>query len=181
MYQKSDPEEIIRRLLNDFEYQIDEAIEARAKEKKIKVNPGGVYAQAEKQGMSLHEIITLASIIQKEAGTLKEMRRVSSVFHNRLNNPQEFPKLESDATYYYPYKVDTAPKKYEGPYSTYKVDGLPMGPICSPGIDAIVAALYPSKTDFFFFCSDEIMPNPTFYYAYTLEEHEINMEIAGVD
>lgn len=125
-------------------------------------------------GMTLHETLTLASIIQKEAGSNEEMKRVSSVFHNRLNNPAAFPTLQSDVTIFYvndyikPYS--DSQELYDS-YNTYRCHGLPIGPITNPGLDAINAALYPEDTPYYFFVTDS---DGKYYYAETLAEHEAN-------
>lgn len=143
------------------------------------------YTRMEEMNMSLNEVITLASMIQKEATTMESMKMVSSVFHNRLNKSETFPKLESDVTTFYVknvikphYPVDSYPYYQEmfDAYDTYVTFGLPVGPICNPGEDAIKAALYPEDTPYYFFLTDSEMNN--FYYAITDEEHEENKKKA---
>lgn len=140
-------------------------------------------AQAEATGYTMDEILALASIIQEEAGDPQHMPDVSSVLHNRLEN-ENFGILQCDVTINYindcvkdsPYikaDVDEASENY----NTYKCYGLPLGPICNPGTHAIEAALYPPKTNYYFFVTDE---NWNYYYAETFEEHEVNCEIAGI-
>jgi UPF0755 protein len=108
--------------------------------------------------------VTLASIIQKEAPDKANMRKVSSAFHNRLNNPKQYPFLGSEATVYYLTKyiapVDTVlgtdyVDKFKYYYNTQsRVQGLPAGPICSPGPDALDAAANPESTNYYNFGSD---------------------------
>lgn len=135
------------------------------------------YEQAERLGMTMDEVITLASIIQQESGLASDMYKVSRVFHNRLERGD---KLQSCATINYLRKergqqptfiVSEEDMAIESPYNTYNHAGLPPGPICSPGMDAINAALYP----------DEEMPNiyyfvargdGTNYFSSSLAEHE---------
>ena len=140
-------------------------------------------AQMEALGMSLDETVILASIIQAEAGGggYKEMCRVSSVFHNRLNNPDVLGgMLQSDVTIFYvndnikPYLNYTDQDMYDA-YNTYKCVGLPVGAICNPGLEAIQAALNPEETNYFYFLTDDA---GTFYYANTLQEHEYNNYLA---
>lgn len=134
----------------------------------------------EELGITLDETITLASMIQKEAGGvhgIDEMKRVSSVFHNRLNTPEAYPKLQSDVTREYvnrfikPFLDYTNQEMYDA-YNTYACDGLPVGPICSPSEDAIQAALYPTQSNNYFFVTDV---NENFYYAETIDEHSRNV------
>lgn len=126
--------------------------------------------------LTLDETITLASIIQKEAGGvhgIDEMKRVSSVFHNRLNLAEAYPKLQSDVTREYvnrfikPFLDFTDQELYDA-YNTYACDGLPAGPICNPSADAIEAALYPADSNYYFFVTDV---KEQFYYSETADEH----------
>lgn len=147
-----------------------------------------MYKRMEELGMSLNETITLASMIQKEANTEESMGLVSSVFHNRLNNPHNFPQLQSDVTIFYvtnwiqPHIPESNYNLYQemfDAYNTYECYGLPVGPICSPGIEAINAALYPAESNYYFFVTDTKKNH--FYYAETVEEHEQNIILAGLD
>ena len=103
--------------------------------------------------MTLHETLTLASIIEKEAQKPEERPIISSVFYNRLK--ARMP-LAADPTVKYalerPSKIVYLDQlSVKSPYNTYKVRGLPPGPICNPGLDSFKAAIYPAKTDYFFF------------------------------
>lgn len=158
-----------------------------------------IKAQAESLGMTMDEVLTLASIIQKECDEdITECANVSSVFHNRLKSPS-FPRLESDVTTFYikknladylGYKKDSEGnalalseqsdeiKRYIDLYSTYYCKGLPAGPICNPSMKAINAALNPADTDYVYFLTD---PSGTdFYYASTLSQHQKNGKTAGL-
>jgi len=148
---------------------------------KAKLTPAH-YEKAEKLGMTMDEVITLASIIQKEAGLKSEMHKVASVFHNRLKPGSPFPKLQSDVTCWYPHeRRDDVPKSSReefynrNKYNTYVINGLPPGPICNPGIEAINAALEPDSTEYYFFVTDV---NSKYYYGKTLKEHEKNCATA---
>mgnify|MGYP000205498316 FL=1 len=129
----------------------------------------------------LDNLITLASIIQKEATDLENMKMVSSVFHNRLNNSSTYPYLQSDATTNYirddirSFMTQDNQEMYDA-YDTTKVVGLPVGPICNPGMDAIEAAIHPADTNYYYFVSDDA---GTYYFAATLEEHEANIRKAN--
>ena len=131
--------------------------------------------------LTLDEAVTLASVIQKEAGMPSPMRLVSSVFHNRLDNSQQFPRLQSDVTLLYvednikPYLQSSNQPMYDA-YNTYVREGLPIAPICNPGLEAIRAALYPSDTNYYFFVTDVAME---FYYAATSSEHYQNIRDAA--
>ena len=126
--------------------------------------------RAEEINFTDHEIITLASIIEKETGAAKERKLISSVFHNRLKKRM---KLETDPTVIYGIKnfngnITRKDLRKKTPYNTYIIRGLPPGPIANPGIESIKAALYPAKTEFLFFVSKK---DGTHYFSRTLREH----------
>jgi len=111
--------------------------------------------QAEKLGWSVHDVVTLASIIEKETGDPSERAVISSVFHNRLRKKM---RLESDPTVIYGLKdfdgnITKKDLKRSTPYNTYKIRGLPPGPIANPGAASIESALFPADTDYLFFVS----------------------------
>jgi UPF0755 protein len=120
--------------------------------------------------MSIHEIVTLASIIEKETGDPSERPVIASVFHNRLKKGM---RLESDPTVIYGIEnfdgnITRHHLKTPTPYNTYTIRGLPPGPIANPGRDAIKAALYPADTDYLFFVSRK---DRTHQFSTTIEEH----------
>lgn len=123
-----------------------------------------MYKRAEDMGYSMNEILTMASIIQMESGqNTTEMANVAAVFYNRLNS-KDFATLGSSPTCYYGKSF----KNDDGRYDTYKATGLPPGPLCSPGIDAIKAALYPAEKDgYYYFVTDS---EGNFYYHKTMAE-----------
>ena len=145
-----------------------------------------MYARAKELGMTFDQVITLASIIQKEGTNEENMANISSVFHNRLENMYEYPHLQSDTTDHYiedvirPNIPSSSLALYENvinAYDTYTCEGLPAGPICSPGMEAINAALYPAETDYYYFLSSS---DGIFYYASTIEKHEQNIVDAAL-
>lgn len=123
-----------------------------------------MYKRAEDMGYTMNEILTMASIIQMESGqNTEEMKNVAAIFYNRLNS-KEFGTLGSSPTCYYGESF----KNDDGRYNTYNVNGLPPGPLCSPGIDAIMAALYPAEKDgYYYFVTDS---QGNFYYHKTMAE-----------
>ncbi len=135
-------------------------------------------AQAQKLGMSIDDVITLASIIEKEAYGADQMPLVSSVLHNRLNKTGLFPTLQCDSTtayindYVSKNVTDSlALSKFTQNYSTKRCEGLPVGAICNPGDDAIHGALYPSSTNYYFFLHDN---NKKLYLAENDAQHRAN-------
>lgn len=130
-------------------------------------------ARAKELGYSIDEIVTLASIIEAEAASDADRKKVSGVFHNRLKSSR-YPYLESCATVQYILGerkaiLSASDTKIKSPYNTYINKGLPKGPICSPGKASIEAALWPEKSDYYFFQSDA---EGKIYYSKTLDEHE---------
>jgi UPF0755 protein len=126
--------------------------------------------QAKTMGMTLQEVVTLASVIEKETGLAKERSLVSGVFHNRLR--RNIP-LQSDPTViyalaYFDGNIRKADLSVDSPYNTYKVRGLPPGPIANPGLAAIRAALYPTPSDFVYFVSRN---DGSHKFSVTLAEH----------
>jgi len=121
-------------------------------------------------GMSIHETVTLASVVEREVAKPEDRKVVAGIFENRLNSDMA---LESCATIQYILKSDKVRFSYEetrveSPYNTYLHPGLPVGPIGNPGIDSISAVLYPEKSSFLYFFAAK----GTTYYSKTLDEHE---------
>ncbi len=140
--------------------------------------------RVEELDMTLDEVITLASIIEKEGKFVVEFENISSVFHNRLNHKGTYPKLQSDATTAYaiqcaegkrPEEILPSHNDFDHPYNTYVYDGLPPSAIANPGYNAITCALYPSTTEYYFFVSKK---DGTTLFAKTEEEHLENIVIA---
>jgi UPF0755 protein len=126
--------------------------------------------RATELGFSVHEAVTLASIIEKETGDPSERPLIASVFHNRLKRGM---RLETDPTVIY------AIKDFDGnltrkhletptPFNTYIIRGLPPGPIANPGKEALKAALYPAQSDYIFFVSKN---NGTHQFSTHLADH----------
>lgn len=128
------------------------------------------HEAARQLGLSLHEHVTLASLIEKETGIVEEMPLISSVFHNRLALNM---RLQTDPTVIY------GVEDYSGsitrrhlntptPYNTYIIYGLPPGPIASPGRAALLAAVFPEESDYYYFVS---RGDGSHYFSRTLREH----------
>ena len=160
--QGADPATVIRKFLDTFKSRWSDKYEERAKE----------------LSMSVDDIITIASIIEKEGANKEQFKLVSSVLHNRLNRSGLYPTLECNSTQ--DYVTNTIAKRittaselnpYIVNYSTYESAGLPPGAICNPGAAAIEAALYPDSHQYYFFRHDK---NGKIYMATTIEEHSAN-------
>lgn len=180
-------------LKEDPKSDIDTTKEAETAAKKIYSNFNSkiskqMYKQMNEMGLTLDELISLASMVQSEVGNVDDMRKVASVFLNRLDNSEEFPQLQSDVTVFYvqqniePYYKDSGLKTslsdISNAYDTYVCDGIPAGPICNPGMDAINAVLNPETTDYYYFCANEETGET--YYARTQEEFDECLVLAGL-
>jgi len=154
-FQKNTPaERIVRRMARQFQMIYDE----------------GFQNQANALGLTQREVVTLASIIEKETGLGSERALISAVFHNRLKRKM---RLQSDPTVIFSLvDFDGNLRRKDlfnkSPYNTYRVSGLPPGPISNPGRAAIYAALHPAETDDLFFVSRN---NGSHYFSKTLAEH----------
>ena len=147
-------EQVVEMMLNEFKQRWTETFDA----------------EAQNLGLTRHEIVTLASVIEKEAQSKPERPRIASVFHNRLKQKW---RLQADPTVLYalgnPERLLTrADLSVDSPYNTYKHKGLPPGPIANPGIDSIIAALRPETTDYFYFVA---IGEGKHHFSKTLSEH----------
>ena len=131
--------------------------------------------------MTMDQVITLASMIEKEAKQA-DFARVSAVFHNRLRSGMT---LGSDVTVKYAtgttrMSLTNSDLAVDSPYNTYRRAGLPLGPICNPSAQAIRAALYPDEDfvaqNYLYFCSKD-PDTGELYFSRTLEEHEAAVRI----
>jgi UPF0755 protein len=146
---------------------------------------GKVFLATEKdikaQDKTLYQIITMASILEREVGTKEDFRIVSGIFWKRISIGQA---LQSDATLEYILKTKNfqhsiAQTKIDSPYNTYKYRGLPPGPVSNPGVNAVSAALNPENSNYLYFLTDPKNPKNTVYSA-TFEEHVKNKQKFGL-
>ncbi|OHE58045.1 MAG: hypothetical protein A2Z47_15295 [Thermodesulfovibrio sp. RBG_19FT_COMBO_42_12] len=129
-----------------------------------------LYARASELGFSERKILTLASIIEKEAVTDEERPLISAVYHNRLR--KKIP-LQADPTAIYGIKsfrekITANDLRRRTPYNTYVINGLPPGPIASPSVKSIIAALYPADVPYIYFVSND---DRSHHFSVTAEEH----------
>lgn len=162
-------QQLIDRLLTEFDRKFTYEYHERAKE----------------LGMTIDQVITLASLIEAEAKYPTDFKKISSVFHNRLKS-DNLKLLQSDATVQYARLAEGMGRtttvlfkdlELEHPYNTYIHPGLPPGPICSPREEAIEAALYPENTKYLFFFAT---PDGVNIYNETLEGHNRDQQKYGV-
>ena len=161
---RADVETVIYKMLNRFD----------------EVYKPSYYDKAEELGLSIDEVITLASIIEREAKLESDREIISGVFYNRLQSSDPDMKyMQSCATVRYVYKklynediieITKEHEKVEDPYNTYRYPGLPPGAICSPGLASIEAALNPQKHDFYYFVA-KTDGSGGHIFSRTYEEH----------
>jgi len=120
-----------------------------------KIKQHELRKRAQSSNLTFHQVMTLASLIEKETGIDEERKLISSVFHNRLRKKM---LLQTDPTVIYAMadfdgNIRKKDLQVDSPYNTYRYKGLPPGPIASPGIKSIIAALEPSESDYLYFVS----------------------------
>ncbi len=140
MYERTSPEEAIKTFYKGFSDFFNDSLRQRAKE----------------IGFTVHQVLTLASIIKGETNLVSEMPAISGVYHNRLKIGM---RLQADPTIQYLLtggwrRLTYQDLKIESPYNTYKYSSLPPGPINNPGANAIMAALYPDKNNYLYFVAN---------------------------
>ena len=174
-YKNQDPEDVIYTFLNNFESRYEDKQEVKGYDKRVEIDK-----MVEESEYSLDEIMIIASIIQAEAANKEDMYYISSIIHNRLEADVDMgvSNLGLDSTRFYPYRTkEDVPEDvrdtYVSSYDTYDKAGLPTGEICNPGIYAILAALNPNDTDYYFFCHDS---DGNAHYASDIYEHNLNLE-----
>ncbi|MFA6422143.1 MAG: endolytic transglycosylase MltG [Candidatus Buchananbacteria bacterium] len=152
------PSSIIEKMLNNFEVKVTEQMKT----------------DLAQRGLSLNEAIIMASIIEKEGKYANDKKMISDIFWKRIDAKMA---LQSDATInYLTGKGETRSKgsdlEIDSPYNTYKYRGLTPGPIANPGLNSIVASIYPTANDFYYFITDK---NGKAYFAKTFDEHKSNI------
>ena len=132
---------------------------------------------ANELGRSMHDIVTVASLVEREAQRDDERARIAGVIYNRLNNSSEFPYLQVDASVLYGLgrtsgKLTDEDLKSDSPYNLYTKEGLPPGPICNPGYASLYAASHPESHDYYYYVA---MPDGSHLFASSYEEHQRNI------
>ena len=156
----SSPERVVKTMLKKFWQVFDQTLCKRAEE----------------IGFSIHNTVTFASIVEKETGQAHERPKIASVFHNRLKRNM---RLESDPTVIYGIpdfdgNLTRKHLKLKTPYNTYRIKGLPYGPIANPGKEAIRATLYPESTNYLYFVSKQ---DGTHHFSTNLKAHNRAVDI----
>ena len=151
-----------------------------------------MQAAAANQGLSVYEMVTLASIVEREVVLNEESAVIAGVYHNRLEagwflgacptvqyalGSSDTSTGLSTSNWWPPFTLEATDA--DSPYNTYHHVGLPPGPICSPGLSSIQAAAYPADTDYFFFLANCTQNDGSHLFAVTQEEHLRNYEMCG--
>jgi UPF0755 protein len=165
-YMDDTAENVLNKFLADFDYRFTDRM--KDKYEALQINTG--------LELSIRDVVTMASIIEKEKANDLEGYDISSVFYNRLRNSASFPFLNSDATILYAtdYRdkdtLTTDALINASPYNTYTQKGLPPTPIANPGLSSLDAALDPEQTGYYYFILDREANEHVF--SKTLTEHE---------
>lgn len=157
--------ETVNKMINNFDNKYDDEIKAGA----------------DALGMSMHEIVTIASLIEREAQVDEEFTKISGVIHNRLNNADTFPFLQVDASVLYGLgrtsgALSQADLDKDTPYNLYTQKGLPPGPICNPGYKSLYAASHPDEHGYYYYVA---MPDGSHLFASSNDEQNNNIAIAA--
>ncbi len=145
---------------------------------------GQMREAAHGRGLSVFDMLTLASIVEREAVVAAERPLIAGVYHNRLDDGW---LLAADPTVQYGLGTPAAwwptlvleDLERDLPYNTYRVAGLPPGPICSPGLESIQAVAYPTESDYYFFLADCAQADGSHLFSITFEEHATKYAACG--
>ena len=180
-YKNDDPKKVLEKFLDEFDDRFDDDLRQKymnlnqyLSQKMAKNGYNSEYIASHQ--LSVHEVVIMASMIEKETANNLESYSIASVFYNRLTNLRSYPYLGSDATiayaekYYSKGEIKDKQDRDESPYNTYTHIGLPAGPIANPGLNSLGAALSPKDTDYYYFVYDKSIGESRF--SKTLAEHE---------
>ena len=178
-YTNDTPQRIFHKFLSRFDDMFDDEMVAKIdelNERLAEVYRSRGFSQTfiDENKLTIYEVVTIASMIEKETAHTGEIRSISSVIYNRLTNPGNYPYLNIDATLVYALggKTDLTAedKKVDSPYNTYLYKGLPPGPISNPGMFSLKAALDPLDTNYYFYALDPSVHEHKFFKTY--DEHK---------
>ena len=163
-YTDDEPQRVLEKFLDNFEYRFNDELrssidELNSRLSQMMADNGYDESYIQAHQMTVYEVITVASMIEKETANTLESYTISSVIYNRLTNQAEYPYLNIDATIVYALGGKTtaltmADLQVDSPYNTYTNPGLTPGPIANPGLYSINAALDPDDTDYYFYAMD---------------------------
>lgn len=177
-YVSDDPERVLRKMLNNFEYRFDEdmvndiqLLNQWMAEKLSSYGYDETYIQ--EHYLDIRDVVTIASMIERETAGSGESATIASVIYNRLCDP-DYLFLNIDATIQYALgerkaNLTTEDTQIDSPYNTYKNPGLPVGPISNPGLNSLKAALHPEDTSYYFYALDV---DGTHHFTHNYQEHQ---------
>lgn len=176
-YTSDDPERVLRKLLRNFDYRFDEDMESDIADLNVwygaKLEAFGYDEEYIKsQYFTVRDVVSIASMIERETAGSGESATIASVIYNRLADP-DFPYLNIDATIQYALgerkaNLSIEDTQIDSPYNTYTNPGLPVGPIANPGLNSLNAALHPKDTDYYWYA---LGADGTHHFSETEEEH----------
>lgn len=184
-YEADDPERVLDKLLSNFDKKFSEDAQAQLEAlngwftDRLAGNGYDEDYIASHQ-IGIYELITIASMIEKETAGAEESGNIASVIYNRLANPEYFPYLNIDAAIVYALggvdgELTMADLQIDSPYNTYTKVGLPAGPISNPGLSSIAAALHPDDSNYYYYALDK----STGYHHFSETYDEHNNFLAG--
>lgn len=181
-YTNYSPKRVFKKFLDEFDDRFtdimkEDLAEMQNRYAKMLAKNGYSNQYIEEHPLTLHQVLTIASIVDRETASDSESYDIASIFYNRLTNP-DYPTLGSDATVYYAIgdyfrekdALTEADLNFDSPYNTRKSEGLPPGPICNPSVYSLYAALDPNDTKYYFFIYDR--ENYYHHFSKNLKEHE---------
>ena len=189
-YTNDEPKRVLEKFLDEFDDRFTERLSQKftdlngmLSEKMAANGCSSEYIQAHQ--LTLHDVVVVASIVEKETASNLESFDFASLFYNRLTDPEDYPYLNSKATmkyaeeYYYKGELLTAEDRENCEFNTDTQPGLISKPICNPSLNSLAAALGPQNTDYHYFVYDE--DAGAHYFSETLSEHQNKLKELGLD
>lgn len=178
-YTDDEPQRVLEKFLDNFEYRFNDELivsidELNNRLSQMLTDHGYDEEYIQSHQFTVYQVVTVASLIEKETANTLESYTISSVIYNRLTNASEYPFLNIDATILYALgthkeELSTEDLTIDSPYNTYTKPGLPPGPIANPGLHSLNAALDPDETDFYFYAMDP--STGTHHFSTNMDEH----------
>ena len=188
-YTNDNPKRVLEKFLDEFDNRFtdimkEDLVEMQERYSKMLSKKGYSSQYIQEHPLTLHQVLTVASIVDRETASDSESYDLASIFYNRLTNP-DYPTLGSDATVYYAIgdyfrekdALTEADLNFDSPYNTRVSEGLPPGPICNPSVYSLYAALDPNDTNYYFFIYDR--ENYYHLFSKTYKEHVKKAEELG--
>ena len=177
-----DAERVIERFLDNFQQRFTDEMRAAIDELNVRLTArmqanGFTEEEIAEGQLDLHDIVIIASLIERESAGADESPRIASVIYNRLCS-KDYPLLQIDAAVLYALgenreELTSEDLMIDSPYNTHRYPGLPAGPIANPGLASLEAALYPEETSYYFYALDT---DGTHHFSETYQEHNAFLE-----